>query len=40
MRFHFNGNTIGFDPQTYKLERLTQETVPCESIAEEDSFEW
>ena len=28
-----------FDPQIQKLE-LTKNTVPCESTADEDSFEW
>ena len=41
-RFHLKGNTIGFDPQTQKLElhRDTKCIVPCESTAEEASFEW
>ena len=38
--FHLNGNTIGFDPQTQKLELHTKYVVPCESTAEEVSFEW
>ena len=40
MRFHLNGNIIGFDPQTQKLEHHTKETVACESTADEVSFEW
>ena len=35
-RFHLNGHTIGFHPQTQKLEQM----VPCKSTAEEVSFEW
>ena len=38
MRFHLNGNTIGFDPQTQKLGRHTKETVARESTAEEVRF--
>ena len=38
-RFHVNGNTIGFHPQTQKLELHTKYIVPCESTAEEVSFE-
>ena len=35
-----NGNTIGFHPQTKKLELHTKLIiVPCESTAEEVSFE-
>ena len=30
-----NGNTIGFHPQTQKLELHTKYIVPCESTAEE-----
>ena len=32
-----NGNTIGFRPQTQKLELHTRSIVPCESTAEEIS---
>ena len=39
-RFHLNGDTIGFHPQTQKLELHTKYIVPCESTAEEVSFEW
>ena len=39
-RFHLNGNTIGVHPQTQKLELPTKQIVPCESTAEEVSFEW
>ena len=41
-RFHLNGNTTGFYSQTQKLElhRDTKCIVPCESTAEEASFEW
>ena len=39
-RFHLNGNTIGFHPQTQKLELHTKYIVPCESTTEEVSFEW
>ena len=38
-RFHLNGNTIGFHPQTQKLELRTKQIVPCESTAEEVSFD-
>ena len=38
-RFHLNGNTIGFHPQTPKLELHTKYILPCESTAEEVSFE-
>ena len=38
--FHLNGNTIGFHPQTQKLELHTKQIVPCESTAEEILFEW
>ena len=38
-RFHLNGNTIGFHPQTQKLELHTKQIVPCESTAEGFSFE-
>ena len=38
-RFRLNGNTIGFRPQTQKLELRTKYIVPCESTAEEVSFE-
>ena len=34
-RFYFNGNTIGFHPQTQKFELHTKQIVPCESTAEE-----
>ena len=39
-RFHLNGHTIGFHPQTQKLEVHTKQIVPCENTAEEVSFEW
>ena len=39
-RFHLNGKTIGFHPQTQKLELRTNQIAPCESTAEEVSFEW
>ena len=38
-RFHLNGHTIGFCSETQKLELHTKQIVPCESIAEEVSFE-
>ena len=38
-RIHLNGNTVGFHPQTQKLELHTKQIVPCESTAEEVSFE-
>ena len=38
-RFHLNGHTVGFHPQTQKLELNTKQIVPCESMAEEVSFE-
>ena len=34
------GYTTGFDPQCEKLELLTENIGPCESTAEEVSFEW
>ena len=39
-RFHLNGHTIGFHPQTQKLELQTKYIVAPEKTAEEDSFEW
>ena len=39
-RSHLNGHAMGFHPQTRKLEPHTKQIVPCESTAEEDSFEW
>ena len=39
-RIHLNGNTIGFHPLSQKLELHTKYIVPCESTAEEVSFEW
>ena len=39
-RFYLNGHTTGFHPQTQKLEQHTKQIVPCESSAEEVSFEW
>ena len=39
-RFHFNGHTVGFHPQTQKLELHTKQIVPCKITAEEVSFEW
>ena len=38
--FHLDGNTIGFHPQTQKLELHTKEIKTCESTAEEVIFEW
>ena len=38
-RFHLNGNTIGFHPQTQKLELPTKFKIPCENTAEAVSFE-
>ena len=38
-RFHLNGHTIGFHPQTLKLVLHTKCKEPCESIVEEVSFE-
>ena len=37
-RFHLNGNTIGFHPQTQSYNYILN-IVPCESTAEEVSFE-
>ena len=37
-RSHLNGHTIGFHPQTKKLELRTKQIAPCESNAEEVSF--
>ena len=39
-RFHLNGNATGFHPQTQTLELHTKYILPCESTAEEVSFEW
>ena len=39
-RFHLNGQTMGVHPQTQKLKLRTKQIVPCESTAEEVSFEW
>ena len=39
-RFHLNGNTIGFHPQTQKLELRTKQIVTYERIVEEVSLEW
>ena len=30
-RFHLNGNTIGFHPQTQKIELHTNQIAPCEN---------
>ena len=38
--FFLLGYTTGFDPQCEKLELHTKNIVPCESTAEEVSFEW
>ena len=38
-RFHLNDNTIEFRLEAQKLE-LHKKIVPCESTAEEVSFEW
>ena len=35
-----NGHTRGFHSQTQKLELHTKYIVPCESTAEEVSYEW
>ena len=35
-----NGHTMGFQPQTKKLELHTKQIVPCESTTEEVSYEW
>ena len=37
-RIDFNGNTIGFRPQTQRLRAHTKLIVSCESTAEEVSF--
>ena len=37
-RFHLNGHTIGFHPQTQKLQLHTKKIARCESTAEEVSF--
>ena len=39
-RFNLNANTIGFGPQTQKLEQHTKWMVSCESTDEEVSLEW
>ena len=39
-RINFNGNSIGFRPQTQRLRAHTKLIVSCESTAEEVSFEW
>ena len=39
-RFYLNGKTIGFGPQTQKLEPRAKYIAPCESTAEEVLFEW
>ena len=39
-RFHLNCHTIGFHPQSQKLELHTKYIVPCESTAEEVLIEW
>ena len=39
-RFHLNGHTIGFHPQTLQLGLHTKQIVPCERSVEEVSFEW
>ena len=31
-RFHLNGNIIGFQPQTQKLELHAKSIVPCENL--------
>ena len=38
-RFHLNGNTIGFHPQTQKLDLHAKYIAPFESAAKEVSFE-
>ena len=35
-----NGHTLGFHPQSQKLELHTKYIVPRESTAEDVSFEW
>ena len=37
---NLNGHTIEFRPKNKKLELHTKKIVPCESTAEEVSFEW
>ena len=39
-RFHLNGETMEFHPQTKKLEQRKKQIAPCESTVEEVSFEW
>ena len=39
-RFHLNDNTIEFRLEAQKLELHNKKIVPCESTAEEVSFEW
>ena len=39
-RFHLNDNTVGFHPQTHKLELYSKQVLPSESTVEEVSFEW
>ena len=39
-RFHLNGHTTGFRPQTQELELHSKQIAPCQSTAEEVSFEW
>ena len=38
-RIRLNGNSIGFHPQSRKLELHTKPLVPCERTAKEVSFE-
>jgi len=38
-RFHLNDHTIGFHTPTKELELHSKEEMPCESTAEEVSFE-
>ena len=38
-RIRLNGNSIGFHPQSRKLELHTKQIVPCERTAKEVSFE-
>ena len=37
-RFHLNGHTIGFHPQTQTLELNTKQTASYESIAKSRGF--
>ena len=39
-RFHLHDNTVEFRSEAQKLKLHTKQIVPCESTAEEVSFEW